>query len=143
MLLTSKNRLIDRKNGVQEEVRRTRNTNVEHVLLLNETYYTLWSCARAVRFSEYIHKIYGAPTVVLWEKAPCVDTGIGSRNGASRVRSREFMATGLRDRRRNVGCRLRLSTRARERDASSSSLRSPSRLPDNPRHFSKRPERKR
>jgi len=70
-----------------------------------------------------------------------VDTGIGGRNGASRVRSREFMATGLRDRRRNVGCRLRLSTRARERDASLSLLRSPSRLPVNPRHFSKRPER--
>lgn len=58
----------------------------------------------SVFFSEYIHKIYGAPTVVLWEKAPRFDTGIGGRNGASRVRSREFMATGLRDRRRNVGC---------------------------------------
>lgn len=55
---------------------------------------------------------------MLWEKPRRVDTGIdGGRNGASRVRSREFMATGLRDRRRNVGCRLRLSNRARERDA--------------------------
>lgn len=33
----------------------------------------------SVFFSEYIHKIYGAPTVVLWEKAPirvsAVETG--------------------------------------------------------------------
>lgn len=42
---------------------------------------------RTARFSEYIHKIYGAPTM-LWEKAPCVlDTAIGGRNGASRVRA--------------------------------------------------------
>jgi len=50
----------------------------------------------------------------------------------SHVRSREFIATGLRDR-RNVGCRLRLST-----GTSSSPLRSLSCLLDNLRYFSKR-----
>lgn len=96
---------------------KSQSTNVEHELLLNETYYTSsWANVRRVFPNTYIKSTVHRPLCYGKKRR---DTSIGGRSGASRARSREFMATGLRDRRRNVGCRLRLSTRARERDASS------------------------